>query len=228
MEFPYQDNDKSHASSRRIAIAVVAAVLLLLVALFCWSRISDRGPQQSYSGYTYYARVMPDPVVFDIDGVRIGDSLEKAKGHFKPCDESLRKTGQLGYRAIDVNDGVLKGQVILQFNFDDSPKVIAFSLTYPSWYFDAIVEAYTKKLGAEPYKAWHETYTTLDGKEHFCEVKAWNTTDGDFTLRSLSRDGEHGCGWLCFPQWQARENKAHEAERQQEHDRNQKQLGEKL
>jgi hypothetical protein len=237
MDFPFQEDDQKDARRPRglLFLGIVAAFLIVIaIAIAIDLSFHRRDTPHAPDPVTViYERPMkPEPVIFDVDGVKIGDSLEKAKTHFEPFEDgdARRKTGQLGSRTINVrdDDGTLNGRVILYFLFDDAPKVIAFGVNFPVWYYDAMVKSYTQKFGAEPYKSFFETYKTAKGEERIRKVVIWNTTDGDFILRSLNEDGAQGVGELCLSRWKAYRDKVYEAESQKEQNSIQKQLDGKL
>ena len=204
-----------------LAACAGAAVVLALLTYFCFPVLRDRIDDWAHdrvrdvNGVTYFAGAIPNPVVFDVDGVRIGDSLEKSKPHFELLPEAAGKTtGLLGRRTIDFDNGTSQEKITIDFYFKDS-KVIAFGLNFPTDCFEALRWSYNKKLGAIHYKMRFEdkAVTFPDGSKVISECLTWKTTDGDFNLWSEGVPGTrygdwagiHGWGELGYSEWKLAE-----------------------
>jgi hypothetical protein len=237
MDFPFwPDDDRAGRLRFPRMVWVGTAVVLILVIYFAYPVLRDRfhdwftDSTHDANGVTYYDGTIPDPVAFDVDGVRIGDSLEKAKSHFEflPGQES-KSTGLLGHRIVEFGDGDAKAKITFDFYFKDS-KVIAFGLTFPFTCFDALVESYNKKLGAILYKRRFERGTVKfrDGVDGPNEIVSWRTTDGDFNLQQFNRDATHGWGEIGYSQWKLAEMDEDSKEHERQQRRIQSQIDGKL
>jgi hypothetical protein len=198
VEFPYQDNDEPRTGGkRRMVLAACTGTALLVILLWfswraVWTTLEDwgRGRTRDADGVTYSSRVPPEPVVFEVKGIRIGDPLEKVKPLIDIFPEQVGKTtGMLGYSDVDFD--------VRYFFFFDDGKLISICLNFPIDYFDGIVAAYDKKLGLH--------YKTRFEDKPINQIASWRTTDGDFNVKRLNSDETKGFGELCYDRWKLAE-----------------------
>jgi hypothetical protein len=129
------------------------------------------------------------PVVFDIDGMRVGDALtpefRQSYGQDKDSDNP--------YQACMKKIRVRGNEVYVTYHFDHST-LMTVVLSFEPELYAPIIQAYSEKFGVEPHATKSATVNATDGTEYKNEVAEWETADGPFTLVKHTGDLTKGAG----------------------------------
>ncbi len=138
-----------------------------------------------------------DPIVFDIDGVKIGDTLPD--NFFNQyCHHAIKGNKEVECKkTIELNNIKLS---ILYFVYNE--KLLAISINYPSSEYTALINTYTQIFSEKPHNKKEEPVLLSTGIEYTNKKTSWNTMSGEFVIEKYGTSFQKGIAYILSNEYE--------------------------